>query len=140
MEKTTGRYINVAYIPTYKTSVFMNSLFRKIKENIHIDYIEESDDEEEFQNIDEDKYVDIDKVLLMECMFHTKFKKWVPTRVVANENKVVHISKLCNDNMNDNQQYIYTKPQYAQSTSQYNNRQYENPNQYNKRVNENRRY
>ena len=40
-------YFDIAYIPDYKTSVFMNSLFRNIKENINLDYLEESDDEEE---------------------------------------------------------------------------------------------
>jgi hypothetical protein len=69
------------FIPDYRTSVFMNSLFRNIKENQNIDYIEESEDEEEFENIYEDKYVDLDKTLLMECTFNWKFKRWIPKRV-----------------------------------------------------------
>ena len=40
-------YYNVAYIPDYKTSVFLNSIFRNIKANRNLDYIEESDDEED---------------------------------------------------------------------------------------------
>jgi len=91
-------YYNVAYIPNYKTSVFMNGLFRKIKENSNLDLIEESDDEEEFQNTEEDKYVDIDKVLSIEFAFNVKFKRWVPMRVVDNTSKIVHISKLIQDN------------------------------------------
>jgi len=87
-------YYNVAYIPDYKTSVFMNSLFRKIRENDNLDYIEESEDEDEFQNIDEDKYVDVNKVLYMECNFHTKFKKWIPNRVVSRREKITHVSQL----------------------------------------------
>lgn len=87
-------FYNIAYIPSYKASVFMNSLFRKIRENRNLDYIEESDDEEDFQNTHEHKYVDTQKKLLMECVFHTKFKKWVPLRVVDNRTKIVHISKL----------------------------------------------
>jgi hypothetical protein len=59
----------------------MNSLFRNIKENQNIDYIEESEDEEEFENIYEDKFVDLDKVLLIECTFNWKFKRWIPKRV-----------------------------------------------------------
>ena len=35
----------------------MNSLFRIIKENKYLDALEESDDEDEFENINEDKYV-----------------------------------------------------------------------------------
>lgn len=87
-------YYNVAGIPTLKTSVFMNSLFRKIKENQNIDYIEESDDEEDLQNVAEDKYVDLTKNILIECTFHYKFKKWVPLRVAAKNSRIVHISKL----------------------------------------------
>ena len=87
-------YYNVAYVPNYKSSVFMNGLFRKIRENINLDYIEESDDEDDFQNTDEYKYVDVKKVLLMECIFNNKFKKWVPIKVVNRGSKVVHISKL----------------------------------------------
>lgn len=87
-------YYNVAYIPDYKTSVFLNGVFRKIRENDNLDYIEESDDEDDFQNIKEDKYVDVNKTVLFECMFHRKFKKWVPMRIMERRSKVVHISKL----------------------------------------------
>jgi len=87
-------YYNVAYIPNYKTSTFMNSLFRKIRENDNLDYIEESDDEDDFQNMDEDKYVDMNKTLFMECTFHKKFKRWVPNKVVSRTEKITHISQL----------------------------------------------
>ena len=86
-------YYNIAYIPDYKTSVFMNNIFRKIKENNNLDYIEESDDEEDFQNTKEDKYVDLQKVIQMECVFHSKFKRWVPKKIVKNQ-RIVHISQL----------------------------------------------
>jgi len=87
-------YYNTAYIPNYKTSVFMNGLFRHIRENKNMDYIEESDDEEEFQNLNEDKYVDLHKVLLMECVFNRKFKRWVPVRMVDRHAKIAHIGQL----------------------------------------------
>uniref|UniRef100_A0A6C0I3F9 Uncharacterized protein n=1 Tax=viral metagenome TaxID=1070528 RepID=A0A6C0I3F9_9ZZZZ len=90
-------YYDVAYIPNCKSSVFMNGLFRNIRENKNLDYIEESDDEDDFQNIKEDKYVDVNRVLLMECTFHTKFRKWIPLRVIAKNgggNRIVHIYKL----------------------------------------------
>jgi hypothetical protein len=87
-------YYNVAYIPNYRTSVFMNSLFRNIRENTNLDYIEESDDESDFEDVREDKYVDLQKVLYMECVFQSKFKKWIPIRVVEVRDRVVHISKL----------------------------------------------
>ena len=87
-------YYNVAYVPNYNTSVFLNGLFRKIRENANLDYIEESDDEEDFQNMNEDKYVDTNKTILMECMFDRKFKRWTPVRVMDKRSKVVHISQL----------------------------------------------
>jgi hypothetical protein len=87
-------YYNIAYIPSYRTSVFMNKCFRKIRENANLDYIEESDDEDDFQNMEEDKYVDLQKVQLMECTFNSKFKRWVPLRMVDKHNKIVHINKL----------------------------------------------
>jgi hypothetical protein len=90
-------YYGVAYIPNIRSSFFMNSLFRNIRENKNIDYIEESDDEDDFQNIDEDKYVSLQKTLNMECLFHTKFKKWVPVRVVEPHAKIIHIGKLVSD-------------------------------------------
>jgi len=74
----------------------MNSLFRNIRENRNLDYIEESEDEEEFENESDNKYVDLEKTLLMECTFHAKFKKWVPMRVVNNQ-KIIHIGKLTRD-------------------------------------------
>ena len=90
-------YYNVAYIPNYKTSVFMNSLFRKIRVNDNLDYIEESDDEDDFQNIEEDRYVDLKKSLSMECIFHTKYKRWVPLKNAHNGSKIIHISRIVKD-------------------------------------------
>jgi hypothetical protein len=73
---------NLAHIPDYKTSVLMNKLFRNIKENRNLDALEESDDEEEFENIQIDKFVDLNKVLKMRCNFNYKFQAWVPIHVV----------------------------------------------------------
>jgi hypothetical protein len=69
---------NIALIPDYKTSKMMNKLFRNIKENDNLDSLEESDDEEEFENSNIDKYVNLNKTLNMECIYNKKFKKWVP--------------------------------------------------------------
>jgi len=90
-------YYGVACIPNLKTSIFMNSLFRNIRENHNLDYIEESDDEADFENISQDKYVDLNKTLNIECIFSQKFKKWIPIRVVGKHEKIVHISKLVNN-------------------------------------------
>ena len=88
----------------------MNRIFRKIRENDNLDYIEESDDEDDFQNIDESKYVDLEKSVLIECVFNNKFKRWTPMSVVDKSTKVVHINQLVRDyydkDTNDN---IYNK-------------------------------
>jgi len=81
-------------IPTYKTSVFMNGIFRNIRENRNLDYIEESDDEDDFENTSETKYVDLEKVANMECTFSHRHKKWVPMKIAPSGSKIVHIRKL----------------------------------------------
>lgn len=74
----------VAAITDYKTSVMMNSLFRNIKENRNLDLLEESDDEDEFENISDDKYVDLKKSFVMKCVFVPRFRKWKPIEVARN--------------------------------------------------------
>jgi hypothetical protein len=74
--------IGTATIPSYKCSVMMNALFRHIKENANLDLLEESDDEEEFENNQNDKFVDLDKTILMECVYQKKFQRWQPMKVV----------------------------------------------------------
>jgi hypothetical protein len=81
----------IAHIPDYKTSVMMNKLFRIIKENNNLDALEESDDEEEFENQNEDKFVHLNKSYKMICKFNHKFKKWIPFKL-ANENMKILMS------------------------------------------------
>jgi hypothetical protein len=82
---------NIAMIPDYKTSIFMNSLFRTIKENKNLDLLEESDDDEEFEDIREDKFVDLNKTLLMRCVYIPRFRKWKPVSVVNDKDNTVRI-------------------------------------------------
>lgn len=86
-------YVNVAYIGTREQSKYMNSLFRKIKENINIDYGEESDDEETFQDMRVDKYVDLACEHMVECAFNRKFRMWEPIRKVETKH-YIHIAEL----------------------------------------------
>ena len=51
----------------------MNSLFRIIKENKNLDALEESDDEDEFENINEDKFVFLNKKYM--CCFQFSIKQ-----------------------------------------------------------------
>ena len=85
---------DTACVSNYKTSVFMNSLFRNIKENVNLDALEESDDENEFENIGEDKFV-LNKVFYMDCKYNPKFKKWEPIKI-SKEKKMVSFRELKN--------------------------------------------
>jgi hypothetical protein len=78
---SSNEYVGIACIPDYKTSVMMNKLFRNIKENDDLDALEESDNEEEFENPNLDKFVNLDKSYKMVCSLNTKFKKWVPIKI-----------------------------------------------------------
>jgi hypothetical protein len=82
-------YYDTAFIPDYKTSVKMNQLFRKIKENENLDAIEESDDEEEFENNNEDKFVYLDKSFNMHCEYIHKFKRWCPVSLAGDNDQNV---------------------------------------------------
>jgi hypothetical protein len=75
------KYHSVALIPDYTTSVMMNKLFRNIKENTNLDTLEESDDEDEFEDDRDDRFVFLDKSYKMVCAYNNKFKKWVPVRL-----------------------------------------------------------
>ena len=72
----------ILHIPDYKTSVMMNNIFRNIRENNNLDYLEESDDEDNFENINDNKYVNIDKVVKCKCIFNKKFKMWSPIEIL----------------------------------------------------------
>ena len=75
------KFYDTALVPTYKCSVFLNALFRNIKENANLDLLEESDDEEEFENTQIDKFVDLEKTVIMECVYSKRFKKWQPMKI-----------------------------------------------------------
>jgi hypothetical protein len=85
---------NIAYIPNYKTSVMMNKLFRYIKENDNLDLLEESDDEEEFENINEDKFVNLEKCVRMNCEYHPIFKKWIPINIAPENAQLITFNEL----------------------------------------------
>jgi len=81
---------NFAHIPNYKTSVMMNRLFRNIRENERLDAMEESETEEEFENIELDKYVSLHKEYKFVCKLNKKFCRWVPISVVPQTSEVVN--------------------------------------------------
>jgi hypothetical protein len=94
-----NEYYGIACIPDFKTSVMMNKLFRIIKENDDLDKLEESDDEDEFENPNIDKFVNLDKFYKFECQFNKRFKKWVPYKLLddkANLSKMIDIKNAVN--------------------------------------------
>ena len=74
-------YKGIAYIDSYKTSIMMNSIFRNIKENTDLDKIEESDDEDEFENVNLDKFI-IKKESKILCEYNQLVKGWVPIKMI----------------------------------------------------------
>jgi len=83
-----------ACIPDCKTSIFMNKLFRNIKENEDLDYLEESDSEEDFENTNINKYI-LNKTYNIVCEYNKTFNKWKPIRVSdKNDNEIVNYKQL----------------------------------------------
>jgi hypothetical protein len=93
-----GYYTNIAYIENRQSSTYMNSLFRNIRENINIDYGEESEDEDVFQNTSLDKYVDLNKEYKMNCIYNVKFRKWMPVSVASEATPLVQLAALIQSN------------------------------------------
>ena len=81
---------NFAHIPNFKTSIMMNRLFRNIRENERLDAMEESETEEEFENIELDKYVTLNKEYRLLCRLNKKFCRWVPISVAPVISEVVN--------------------------------------------------
>lgn len=70
-----------AAVPSYKRSVALNSIFRHIKENKNLDALEESDDETEFEDVRDDRHVNLQKAVFMRCIYHKRFNKWEPVEI-----------------------------------------------------------
>lgn len=95
-DSKTEKFYDTAYIPNYTTSVMMNKLFRNIKENDNLDRLEESDDEDEFENENIDKFVYLEKTYPMICKYNYKFKKWYPITLADKDAKIVTSVELQN--------------------------------------------
>jgi len=87
-------HYNIACIPDFKTSVMMNKLFRNIKENNNLDTLEESDNEDEFENDKEDRFVYLDREFNMLCSYNYKFKKWTPLKLADKNTKIVNFNEI----------------------------------------------
>ena len=83
-----------AAVQDYETSVMLNNTFRKIKENNNLDFLEESDDDEEFEDVSIDKYVDLSKSVAYVCEFLPKFGKWQPLEVSKRSQRITSSREL----------------------------------------------
>jgi len=92
MDNNTEVFYDYALINTYNLSIYMNKLFRKIKENENLDYLLESDQEDEFENIDTFKFIQSNKSYNFECVYNEKFKKWIPDKI--SEKKLIDKKQL----------------------------------------------
>jgi hypothetical protein len=109
-DKLKEEQCGIAHIADYNTSVMMNKLFRIIKENNNLDALEESDDEEEFENVNIDKFVHLNKSHKMICQFNHKFKKWVPVKLANESSKIIS---------NNDLKYIYNLYDQNKKKNQY---------------------
>jgi hypothetical protein len=134
-----NEYIGVSLIPDYKTSVMMNKYYRNIKENINLDYLEESDSEEEFENINIDKYVDLNKEYKFECIYNYKFKKWIPIKIQCDDIKLTNIYKIKSIQQNKPQRTMNNR-QNKQRTNNRQNKQRTNNRQNKQRTNNRQKY
>jgi hypothetical protein len=73
-------YYNDAIITSYTNSVYMNNIFRTIRENSNLDLIQESDDDADFENISVYKYTNLNTKHIMKCKY-TKFNLWEPMTI-----------------------------------------------------------
>jgi hypothetical protein len=87
-------YYENMLISSYTKSVMMNKLFRVIKENINLDFLEESDDED---NEDNEDFIIKDKYIIMKCKYSINFNKWEP---------------LCANDIQTNNEISYTQNIY----------------------------
>jgi hypothetical protein len=73
---SSQEYVGIACVQTLATSTYLNTIFRNIKEDMNIDVLEESDDEDNYHMV-----VDTTKRVAMECVYNTRFKKWTPVKL-----------------------------------------------------------
>lgn len=72
-------YISNAYIGNYKISDMMNKIFRIYKD---VDNFEESDDEDFFENISDEKYI---KTKEQKMLFEYSEKGWIPVNITNSD-------------------------------------------------------
>lgn len=64
-------------VPTFKDSVALNAIFRNYKENVNLDTLEESDEEDEFEDISDTKYSNVGMEKNVTCEYNKNLSGWV---------------------------------------------------------------
>lgn len=78
--RTTEKW-GAAYVSDIRTSQQLNRLFRYIREMDNLDYIEESDDESDFEDARADKHVNLSIAYSILCQWVPYCNKWQPVRI-----------------------------------------------------------
>jgi len=86
--------IGRAAVPGIAASVMLNNMFRTIKENGNLDLLEESDDDEEFELVDESRFVDLKRRIPFRCVFNTQSRAWQPVEAAGVGEPVTEVSQL----------------------------------------------
>jgi hypothetical protein len=79
----SDRQVGHALVPDYKTSIMLNSIFRNVKENGDLDLLEESDNEDEFENTDTDRFLRVKEGMTMLMQYMPRFNGWRPCELVS---------------------------------------------------------
>ena len=85
-------FVDYACVVDMNTSKWLNRLFRNIKENVSLDAIEESDGEEDFNDVSENKYTNLTKIVRIHCKFNHRLRKWIP--IEESRGPVVYLNRL----------------------------------------------
>jgi hypothetical protein len=64
-------------VPTFQNSVMLNAIFRTYKENSNLDTMEESDSDDDFEDMSDDKYSRVGEERSISCMYNTDLSGWV---------------------------------------------------------------
>ena len=78
-------FYDILLINSFKNSKLLNNIFRFIKENNNLDLLEESDSDSEFENTNQNKFVNLKKQINFKCQYVHKFKKWIPIEISKEE-------------------------------------------------------
>jgi len=64
-------------VPTFQNSVMMNTIFRNYKENSNLDAMEESDSDDDFEDMTDDKYSRVGQEQMMMCVYNKGLSGWM---------------------------------------------------------------